>query len=59
MNERVGEVVPMEEVGGCDPNGVSRPSGDVGVFGWKLVCLLGSKSEEGGCFSSGDVVEAG
>ncbi len=59
LNERIGELGPVEEVGGCDPDGVSQPSGDVGVFGWELVCLLGSKSEEGGCFGSGDVLEKG
>ncbi len=49
----------MEEVGGCDPDGVSRPSRDVRMFGRELVCLLGSKSEEGSCFGSGNVLEAG
>ncbi len=34
LNERVRELSPMEEVGGCDPNGVGRPCGDVGMFGW-------------------------
>ncbi len=34
LNERVGELGPVEEVGGCDLDGVSRPSGDVGMFGW-------------------------
>ena len=59
LNERVGELGAVEEVGGCDPDGVSRPCRDVGVFGWEFVCLLGSKAEEGGCFGRGDVVEAG
>ncbi len=59
LNERVRELGPVEEVGGCDPDGVSRPCRDVGMFGWEFVCLLGSKLEEGGCFGSGDVLEAG
>ncbi len=59
LNERVGELGLVEEVGGCDPDGVSQPCRDVGMFGWELVCLLGSELEEGGCFGSGDVVEAG
>ncbi len=33
LDERVGELGAVEEVGGCDPNGVSRPSRDVGMFG--------------------------
>ncbi len=59
FDERVGELGAMEEVGSCDPDGVSQPSGDVGMFGWKLVCLLGRKAGEGGCFRSGDVLEVG
>ncbi len=34
LNERVIELSSMEEVGGGDPNGVGRPSGNVRVFGW-------------------------
>ncbi len=34
LNERVGELGSVEEVGGCDPDGVSQPSRDVGMFGW-------------------------
>ncbi len=34
LNERVRELGSVEEVGGCDPDGVSRPSRDVGMFGW-------------------------
>ncbi len=34
LNERVGEFGPVEEVGSCDPDGVSRPSGDVRMVGW-------------------------
>ncbi len=34
LNERVREFGSVEEVGGCDPDGVSQPSGDVGMFGW-------------------------
>ncbi len=34
LSERIGELGPVEEVGGCDPDGVSRPSRDVGMFGW-------------------------
>ncbi len=59
MNERVKKLGLVEEVGSCDPDGVSRPSGDVGMFGWELVCLLCSKAEEGSFFGSGDVLEMG
>ncbi len=34
LNERVQELGAVEEVGGCDSDGVSRPSRDVGMFGW-------------------------
>ncbi len=34
LNERIGELGLVEEVGGCDPDGVSQPSRDVGMFGW-------------------------
>ncbi len=34
LNERVGELGPVEEVGGHDSDGMGRPGHDVGVFGW-------------------------
>ncbi len=34
LNEGIGELGAGEEVGGCDPDGGSRPSGDVRMFGW-------------------------
>ncbi len=34
LNERVGEPGAVEEVGGSNPDGVSRPCRDVGMFGW-------------------------
>ncbi len=34
LYERVGELGPVEEIGGCDPDGVSQPSRDAGMFGW-------------------------
>ncbi len=59
LNERVGELGLVEVVGSGDPDGVSRPGGDVGMFGWELVCRLSSKLEESGCFRSSDVLETG